>query len=81
MTLHTNNVVGIIHTGDRWPWIGPYGPMPYYYPPRPTFKPLPAAWVCPRCSKVNAPHVDQCPCPTTEWTSDQIVLNEDLSGK
>lgn len=24
---------------------------------------FPAPWICPRCNKVNAPHVDQCPCP------------------
>jgi len=22
-------------------------------------------WVCPRCGRVNAPHIDQCPCRLT----------------
>ena len=25
--------------------------------------PLRFAWTCPRCDRVNAPHVDQCSCP------------------
>lgn len=27
--------------------------------------PVKAAWECPRCHKVNAPHVDQCSCSAT----------------
>lgn len=30
-----------------------------------TSTPSAAAWTCPRCNKVNAPHVNQCPCPPT----------------
>jgi len=26
---------------------------------------LPTGWVCPRCGRVNAPHIDQCPCRLT----------------
>jgi len=23
---------------------------------------IPKGWLCPRCNRVNAPHVDHCPC-------------------
>lgn len=27
---------------------------------------MPTGWVCPRCGRVNAPHVDQCVCKPDE---------------
>lgn len=37
---------------------------PWHAPSTSTFQfVVRAAWTCPRCSRVNAPHVDQCSCP------------------
>lgn len=27
---------------------------------------LPSGWVCPKCGRVNAPHINQCPCSLAE---------------
>jgi hypothetical protein len=53
------------------------------------------AWICPRCNKVNAPHVDACDCPSVNvvpsvfgaeppleagtWTLDLIGATDILS--
>ncbi len=46
--------------------VKPYTPyVPYFetypskYPPQP--------WVCPKCDKVKAPHIDECPCNQVTW--------------
>lgn len=30
--------------------------------PASTFTPSPVAWECPRCRRINAPHVERCDC-------------------
>ena len=40
---------------------------PDAYPKQPKTLPveyrvLPIGWVCPKCDRVNAPHINQCPC-------------------
>jgi hypothetical protein len=57
------------------PWHGeyPYGttaPAPSYgtY----TYQVYPAAWECPRCAKMNAPHANQCSCDGNSSAGEEI---------
>jgi hypothetical protein len=36
------------------------------------------AWECPRCKKINAPHIDQCKCEKQFAPVDRIDLDEDI---
>lgn len=55
-----------VHSAPEAPeWV----PLTWNFPaPR-------SAWECPRCQKVNAPHVDQCPCVARAWTFTTTIVD------
>lgn len=62
----------------------PYEPVNVtIYPQTSQPQPAPRGWLCPRCNRSNAPHVDQCPCSPQGIVSVPSVwtpLNPDMTG-
>ena len=64
---HDQSILNTPYIGDpppgTIPQVGdwPPAPQPGDWPLTPTPNPLNYGWICPKCGRVLAPHVDSCP--------------------